>query len=169
VQEELATTLTRATAAVCAGIAAAPIPVADIIPLTALQVGLVAAIAWVAGRTVDKRGAAEFLTGLGANVGVAFAFREAFRAIFKLIAPGGGSVVSATIAFSGTLAVGAAARAYYIRGLSLADARKAFRANKGDGEPAPPGDSAASSSVADSPAAPHGRDEETGREGGKEP
>jgi uncharacterized protein len=132
VQEELATALTRATAAVCAGIAAAPIPLADIIPLTTLQVGLVAAIAWVSGRSVDKRGAAEFMTGMGANVGVAFALREAFRAIFKVIAPGGGSVVSATIAFSGTLAIGAAARAYYIRGLSLADARKAFRRNRSD-------------------------------------
>jgi uncharacterized protein (DUF697 family) len=117
---------------VCAGIAAAPIPLADIIPLTAMQVGLVAAIAWVAGRSIDRKGAAEFLTGLGANVGAAFAFREAMRAIVKVIAPGGGSVVSATIAFSGTLAIGAAARAYYIGGLSLSEARKAFRRGKKD-------------------------------------
>jgi uncharacterized protein (DUF697 family)/GTPase SAR1 family protein len=127
VQEELATTLTKATAAVCAGIAAAPIPLADIVPLTAMQVGLVAAIAWIAGRSVDKRSSAEFLAGLGANVGVAFVLREAVRAISKVVAPGGGSIVSATIAFSGTMAVGSAARAYYIRGLSLAEARKAFR------------------------------------------
>jgi predicted GTPase len=141
VQEELAITLTRATAAVCAGIAAAPIPLADIIPLTAMQVGLVAAIAWVAGRSIDRRGATEFLTGLGANVGAAFALREAMRAIVKVIAPGGGSVVSATIAFSGTLAIGAAARAYYIGGLSLAEARKAFRRGKKDSaaDEAPPG------------------------------
>ncbi len=89
VHEELANTLTRATAAVCAGIAAAPIPLADIIPLTTMQVGLVAAIAWIAGRSVDKRGAGEFLAGLGANVGAAFALREAMRAIVKLIVPGG--------------------------------------------------------------------------------
>ena len=61
----------------CAGIAAAPIPFADIIPLTALQAGSSRRIAWIGGRSVDKRGAAEFLTGLGANVGVAFALREA--------------------------------------------------------------------------------------------
>jgi uncharacterized protein len=135
VQEELATTLTRATAAVCAGIAAAPIPLADIVPLTTLQAGLVAAIAWVAGRSVDRRGAAEFLAGVGANVGAAFAFREAVRALVKVIAPGGGSVVSATIAFTGTLAIGAAARAYYIGGLSLADARRAFRKKRAETEP----------------------------------
>jgi predicted GTPase/uncharacterized protein (DUF697 family) len=133
VQEELGLSLTRATAAVCAGIAAAPIPLADIIPLTTLQVGLVAAIAWIAGRSIDKEGAGEFLAGLGANVGAAFAFREAVRAVVKLIAPGGGSIVSATMAFTGTMAIGAAARAYYIRGLTLADARKAFRRTKSDG------------------------------------
>jgi uncharacterized protein (DUF697 family) len=126
VQEELAVTLTKATAAVCAGIAAAPIPLADIIPLTAMQLGLVAAIAWIAGRSVDRRSASEFLASLGANVGLAFVLREAVRAFVKVIAPGGGSVVSATVAFSGTMAIGKGARAYYIDGLSLADARKAF-------------------------------------------
>ncbi len=127
VQEELATTLTKATAAVCAGIAAAPLPLADLVPLTALQAGLVAGIAWIGGRSVDKRGTAEFLTSLGANVGAAFALREAFRALMKIVAPGGGPVVSATIAFSGTMAIGGAARAYFIRGVSLDDARRIFR------------------------------------------
>jgi uncharacterized protein (DUF697 family) len=130
VQEELASTLTKATAAVCAAVAAAPIPVADIVPLTALQAGLVAGIAWIGGRSVDKRGTAEFLGSVGANVGFAFALREAVRALLKVVAPGGGPVISATIAFSGTMAIGAAARAYFIRGLSLEDARRAFRRKK---------------------------------------
>jgi uncharacterized protein (DUF697 family) len=127
VQEELATTLTKSTAAVCAGIAAAPIPLADIVPLTTLQVGLVAAIAWISGRSTDRRGAAEFLTGIGANVGIAFALREAVRAALKLVAPAGGPVISATVAFSGTMAIGSAAQAYFISGVSLADAKRIFR------------------------------------------
>jgi uncharacterized protein (DUF697 family)/GTPase SAR1 family protein len=127
VQEELASTLTKATAAVCAAIAAAPIPLADIVPLTTLQAGLVAGIAWIGGRSIDKRGAAEFLTSVGANVGFAFALREAVRALLKVVAPGGGPVISATIAFSGTMAIGAAARAYFIRGLSLEDAKRLVR------------------------------------------
>jgi predicted GTPase len=130
VQEELAATLTKATATVCAGIAAAPIPVADIVPLTALQAGLVATIAWIAGRSLDRKGATEFLTGLGANVGAAFVLREAVRAIAKVVAPGGGTVVSATMAFAGTMAVGASATAYYIQGKSLRDARRIFRREK---------------------------------------
>ena len=60
-QEDLATTLTQATAAVCAGIGAAPVPFADTIPLTALQAGLVAGIAWIGGRSVDRKGASEFM------------------------------------------------------------------------------------------------------------
>ncbi|HXN32234.1 MAG TPA: GTPase [Polyangiaceae bacterium] len=130
VQEELASTLTKATAAVCAAVAAAPIPIADIVPLTALQAGLVAGIAWIGGRSVDKRGTTEFLGSVGANVGMAFALREAVRALLKIVAPGGGPVISATIAFSGTMAIGAAARAYFIRGLSLEDARRVFRKRK---------------------------------------
>jgi len=139
VQDELATTLTKATAAVCAGVAAAPIPVADIIPLTLLQTGLVASIAWIGGRSLDRRGSTEFLAGLGANVGVAFVLRHAVRSLLKIMAPGGGTVLSAAIAFSGTMAVGAAARGYFVDGLSLRDARKIFRREKRD-DPTPPDD-----------------------------
>jgi predicted GTPase len=153
VQEELATTLTRATSALCAGIAAAPIPVADIVPLTTLQAGLVAGIAWIGGRSLDKRGTAEFLAGLGANVGIAFILREAVRAILKVVAPGGGAVVSAGIAFSGTMAVGAAAQAYFIRGVSLDKARRVFRRKR---ERAPELEEKGHASGADEPRPPEG-------------
>jgi len=127
IQEDLASSLTQATAAVCAGVGAAPIPFADAIPLTALQTGLVAGIAWIGGRSADRKGTAEFIGSLSANLGLALGLREGFRQLMKIIAPGGGSIVSATIAFTGTMAIGAAAKAYYIRGVSLADARRVFR------------------------------------------
>ncbi|HXX67186.1 MAG TPA: GTPase [Polyangiaceae bacterium] len=130
VQQELAVALTKATAAVCAGIAAAPIPLADIVPLTTMQIGLVAAIAWIAGRSIDRRAAAEFIAGLGANIGLAFVLREAVRAALKIIAPAGGPILSATVAFSGTMAIGAAARGYFIQGVSMPDARRIFRRNR---------------------------------------
>ena len=127
IQEDLATSLTQATAAVCAGVGAAPIPFADTIPLTALQTGLVAGIAWIGGRSADKKGTMEFVGALSANLGLALGLREGFRQLMKIIAPGGGSIVSATIAFTGTMAIGAAAKAYYIRGVSMAGARRVFR------------------------------------------
>jgi uncharacterized protein (DUF697 family)/GTP-binding protein EngB required for normal cell division len=133
VQEDLASTLTQATAAICAGIGAAPVPFADTIPLTAMQAGLVAGIAWIGGRTVDKKGAGEFLGALSANVGLGLVLREGFRQLMKVVAPGGGSLVSATVAFSGTMAIGSAAKAYYIRGVSLNAARNLFRRKGGQG------------------------------------
>lgn len=123
-QEELATNLTRTVATVCAAVAALPIPVADLVPLTALQVSLVAGIAWIGGRTLSTRAAAEFLGAVGVNVGVAFALREGARALVKYVLPGAGSAVSGAVAFAGTMAIGAAARAYFIRGESLASAKR---------------------------------------------
>jgi predicted GTPase len=135
VQEELASTLTSATAALCAGIAAVTFIPLDVVTLTALQAGMVAGIAWIGGRAVDRRGAGEFMAGLGLQVGVAFGLRQAARSIIKFLIPGGGAVVSAAVAFTGTSAIGAAATAYYIRGVSLADARKVFRREKPAGKP----------------------------------
>jgi uncharacterized protein (DUF697 family) len=129
-QEELAINLTRATAAVCAAIAAMPIPFADAVPITSLQVSLIAAIAWLSGRSLDARASSEFLASVGANVGVAFALREAARALSKITFPGGGAAISAAVAFAGTMALGAAARAYYLRGASIEEARRLFEEEK---------------------------------------
>ena len=125
-QEQLATDLTRAVAVICTGVAALPIPVADLIPLTTMQVTLVAAIGWLSGRPLDKKGASEFLAAMGANVGAAFVLRESARALIKFVFPGAGSMVSGAIAFAGTMAIGAAARQYFLRGGSIEDAKRAF-------------------------------------------
>lgn len=129
-QEQLATDLTRSVAIICTGIAALPIPVADLIPITSMQVTLVAAIAWLSGRPLDKRAAAEFLGAMGANVGAAFVLREGARALIKFVFPGAGGMVSGAIAFAGTMAIGAAAQQYFLRGGSFEDARRAFAKEK---------------------------------------
>ncbi|HVY49529.1 MAG TPA: GTPase [Minicystis sp.] len=129
-QEELASNLTRATAAICAGIAALPIPVADVIPITTLQVTLIAAIAWLSGRPFSKKAAGEFLAAMGMNVGAGFVFREGARALIKFVFPGAGGMVSGAVAFGGTLAIGAAARAYFLRGATIAEARAAYDEEK---------------------------------------
>jgi predicted GTPase len=127
VQEELAGSLTKATAAMCAAVAAVPVIPMSVIPLTTMQAGLVAGIAWIGGRSLDRKGALEFLTSLGTNVGVGLVFRELARTVMKLVAPGAGSIVAAAVAFSGTMAIGGAARAYFIGGASLQQARRIFR------------------------------------------
>ncbi len=157
-QDELAGSLTRASAALCAAFAALPIPVADIVPLTAIQVALVAGIAWVSGRSLDLKSAGEFLSSLGVNVGAAFALRETARALIKYVFPGAGSAVSGAIAFSGTMAIGAAARAYYLRGASLDEAKREFSRARDEAEcdPESPAAEAAEAAAAPPPAAREG-------------
>ncbi len=123
-QDQLAQDLTYVTAALCAGIGLVPIPVGDLVPITSAQLVLVSGIAYISGRPLDTQSATEFLSALGANVGAAFAFREAARAIVKFVFPGAGSAVSGAVAFAGTMGIGAAARAYYIHGEPIESARK---------------------------------------------
>ncbi len=81
-------------------------------------------------RSPWREAAAEFLGAMGANVGLGFAFREGARALIKFVFPGAGSMVSGAVAFAGTLAIGAAARNYFLRGSSIEDAKKSFEETK---------------------------------------
>lgn len=130
VQEELAMDLTKAVAGVCAAIAAVPIPIADVFPITSAQLSLVAGIAWIGGRTMDVKTAGEFLAAMGVNVGIAFAFRETARALVKYVFPGAGSVVSGAVAFAGTMAIGRAATAYFVRKVGLEEAKRLFKESR---------------------------------------
>jgi predicted GTPase/uncharacterized protein (DUF697 family) len=126
-QDQLSQDLTYVTAALCAGIGIVPIPVADLVPITSLQIVLVSGIAYISGRALDTKVAGEFLSALGVNVGAAFVLREAARALVKFVFPGAGSAVSGAVAFAGTMAVGAAARAYFVHGEPIERARKVFK------------------------------------------
>ena len=127
VQERLARRLTGAAATLSAGIGAVPIPLADILPITGLQIGLITAIAYLSGREASRETAREFLVALGANLGAAFALREAARALAKVVFPGAGSAVSGGVAFAGTWGVGEAATAYFIQGRSIREAKRLLR------------------------------------------
>jgi predicted GTPase len=137
VQAKAARKMTGAAAAISAGIAATPIPVADIFPITALQVGLISGIAYLSGRELSRKAAKEFLVALGANLGAAFALRELARAVVKFAFPGGGEVISAGVAAAGTWAIGEAAIAYFVENRSIEEAKARFkmrRKEKKDGE-----------------------------------
>lgn len=130
VQMKFARSLVGATATLCAGIAAVPIPVADIIPITAAQIAMLSGIGYLSGREVSKDSAKEFIVALGANIGVGLAWREAARALAKVVFPGAGSAVSAGVAFAGTWAIGEAAMAYFIDGKSIEESRAVFERTK---------------------------------------
>jgi len=112
-QHKLATILIGTAATVCAAIAGTPIPVADIIPITATQVAMVTGIGYVGGQELNKEAAIHFMASLGLNVGAGYALREAARALIKFV-PIGGELVSSGIAAAGTWTLGKAAAAYFI-------------------------------------------------------
>jgi uncharacterized protein len=140
-QRELATRIMHATAGVCAAVAAVPIPIADIGPITAAQAGMVTAIGYIGGRELTPKAAGEFLLALGVNVGAGFVFREIARGLIRFAFPGAGSVVSAGIAYAATLGLGAAAIAYFIEGKSVDEAKREFGKARelGEGNYPPPG------------------------------
>lgn len=127
-QREIARALTGLVASACAAVAFTPLPVGDIFPLTSLQASLVAGIGYISGRSMSGKTVAEFLTAMGANVGAGFALREVARAVVKLL-PVAGSAVSAAVAFGGTMAIGEAAIAFFIDGLSVEAARARFKSS----------------------------------------
>jgi len=124
-QREVAQLLVKSTTAVCTAIGAQPIPLADLPILTSLQLTMVSGIMYVSGRERSLRASAEFAGALGANVGAAMLLREGARAGLKFF-PGWGNVVCGLVAGSGTYAIGRAATAYFIEGVSLKDARRTY-------------------------------------------
>ncbi len=125
-QKQIAQVLIKSATAICAAIGAQPIPLADFPILTSLQATMVAGIMHISGREMSMKLAGEFTAALGANVGVGLVLREGSRAVVKLI-PIWGSAISGAVAAAGTYAMGRSAVAYFIEGVSIADARGLFR------------------------------------------
>jgi uncharacterized protein (DUF697 family) len=128
-QGEIAQTLVKSTSAICAAIGAQPIPLADLPILTALQLTMVAGVMYISGRERSLRAATEFVGALGVNVGAGMILREGARALLKFF-PGWGNVVCGAVAGAGTYAMGRAAIVYFLEGLSLKDARRAYLSSR---------------------------------------
>jgi len=129
VQSEIAQTLVKSTTAICSAIGAQPIPLADLPILTALQLTMVAGVMYISGRERSLRAATEFVGALGVNVGAGMVLRESARALLKFF-PGWGNVVCGAVAGAGTYAIGRAAIVYFLEGLSLKDARRAYLSSR---------------------------------------
>jgi GTP-binding protein Era len=116
--------LVYSKATVCAGFAVTPFPIADIAVITPVQITMVAAIGYFHGIPVTRERALELLGILGAGFGL----REAARQLVKLI-PGAGSVISAGVAFGGTVALGETANLWFKRQMKVPadELRKIFK------------------------------------------
>lgn len=105
------------------------IPIADLPLITALQALMVTIIAFVAGKDISTKTAAEFIGSLGVNIGIAFIAREGARALVKFI-PGAGNLISGTIAGTVTVGIGSGAIAYFIEGKDIEESRQAYEKGK---------------------------------------
>lgn len=92
-----------------------PIPFSDAVALVPTQGLMVTAIAYVAGQPWDRRAALEWLGSLGVMGGTAVGLRWGAQQLLKFW-PGGGTLISASVAGVGTQALGASAIAYFIDG-----------------------------------------------------
>jgi uncharacterized protein (DUF697 family) len=128
-QHHVAQMLVKSTTAICTAVGAQPIPLADMPILTSLQVMMVSGIMYISGRERSFRAATEFITALGANVGAGMLLREGARVVLKFF-PGWGNVVCGMVAGAGTYAIGRAAMAFFIGGVSLRDARRKYLAER---------------------------------------
>lgn len=133
-QKQISQVVVKSVTAICAAIGTQPIPLADFPILTSLQATMVAGVMHISGREMSIKLAGEFLAAVGANVGLGLALREGSRAAAKLI-PIWGNAISGAVAGAGTYAVGRAATAYFIEGVSLEDARGLFRKRSKEKKP----------------------------------
>ena len=128
-QQELAQVVVKSMSAISGVVGTEPIPLADFPILTSLQASMVAAIMHISGRELSLKLGGEWIAAIGVNIGLGLAFREGARAALKIV-PVWGNVVSGGVAAAGTYAIGRAAIAYFIEGVSLQDARQLFRNRK---------------------------------------
>jgi uncharacterized protein (DUF697 family) len=135
VQRQLAGSVVKTFTSVAMGIAATPVPFADLPVLTGAQTAMVTGIGYIGGRELKPKTAIELMSALGLNVGAAFGFRELARAAIKLLLPGGGSAVSAAVAGGGTWALGQAAIAWFIDRRPAAAALLAYEEHRRIGPP----------------------------------
>lgn len=112
-RRRLARLVIQSSAGIAATIATIPLPVADIIPITTVQILMIATVAHLGGRQMRLRTVGEFAAAVGVNVGAGYALRELARAIVQLV-PFAGSIISSGIATGATYALGNAAVQYFI-------------------------------------------------------
>lgn len=101
------------TAAVCAGLAIQPLPFADILVLTPLQVYMAVKIGDIKGFPVSKKQAEDILKELGGMVGLGLLTQQGIASLYKLGLPTVGGLMAAPLMFASTYAVGRIAEHYF--------------------------------------------------------
>jgi uncharacterized protein (DUF697 family) len=123
----VARALVNSCTAVALTVGLAPIPFADAFILLPLQAAMVTGVAYLSGRSWDKRAAAEWIASVGVAGGAGMGLRWGAQQLVKFL-PGAGYIVGASVAGAGTLAIGRSAIAYFVDGPGAIKKRPELRA-----------------------------------------
>lgn len=133
----LAKQITKIFSGIAGVVAANPIPIQDMYVLLALQAVLVTMIAMLSGREISMQTAKEFILSMGGLGGAGITFRMIAQQAVKLgnvFFPGSGSLISATVAVTGTNMIGRMAIEYYIKDRDMKAIQKEFEKKRKSGE-----------------------------------
>ena len=106
--------IVQACTAVSVTVGVTPIPFSDMVVLGPLQAMMVSSLAYLSGRSLGKKTAAEWLGSLGLVGGLGMGLRFSAQTIAKFV-PGAGNAVSAGVAGAGTTAIGQSAIRYFLK------------------------------------------------------
>lgn len=114
-KRETAKQLSHAGATICAAIALQPIPIADVLVITPIQILLVQAIGRVYGVPLSPKTALEIAT----NIGLGIVLQQIFIALVKAGLPLMGGLIVSTYVYTATFYMGKAAQIYFEKGRPL--------------------------------------------------
>jgi uncharacterized protein (DUF697 family) len=98
------------TSLTCAVVASQPIPFADLLILSPIQVVMVWEMSRVMGRPVGKQGAGEIVASIFGVVGWGLFFQQAILGLYKSLMPFLGGFTTIPLVYAATYALGQAAR-----------------------------------------------------------
>ena len=112
---QIAANLTSRFAGIATGIGATPLPIADIIVLTPLQLLLIAVVGGLSCKPLSMDTAKDYLAASGVALGAGVGLRLVAQQLARLV-PFAGLALSGSIAGAGTYALGKSAEAYFFGG-----------------------------------------------------
>jgi uncharacterized protein (DUF697 family) len=112
-QEQNVEEVTRSAALLSGAIAVEPLPFADILLITPLQMKMVAHIGLIYGFKLDRSRIKDIVAELGATFAFGFLARQLVRGAAKIVAPVIGGLITAPAVYGSTFALGKLAEGYF--------------------------------------------------------
>lgn len=137
-EEEKVAKIINKFSIVCAAVAIQPLPFADIMILTPIQVGMAERLASIRGIKVPESGAKDILIEVGKVVGLGLLAQQAAIGLYKTILPGLGGLMSIPLVYGLTYGIGRALDYNYVqmrkgRKASKEELKRIFEEAKAEG------------------------------------